>query len=80
LRFARVAALVLLQVGLGALTVLSRKDVPLTTAHVANGALLLAATLVMALSSRRSGVPSPAGPVSDPAPSTLSLRQEPAWK
>jgi heme A synthase len=39
------------QIALGALTVLSRKDVILTTAHVATGALLLGSALVLCLSS-----------------------------
>jgi cytochrome c oxidase assembly protein subunit 15 len=75
------AGLVLLQIALGALTVLSRKDAALTTAHVANGALLLATTLVMFLASRRSTVTRlPAGVRAEPTPQTLSLRQETAWK
>ena len=45
------AGLVLVQIALGALTVLSKKDVVLTTAHVATGALLLGWTLVLCLSS-----------------------------
>ncbi len=71
------AGLVLLQIALGALTVLSRKDVALTTAHVANGALLLATTLILSLASRRSAVRRSAARSEAP---TLSLRQEPAWK
>lgn len=39
------AALVLVQIGLGAATVLSRKDVLVTTAHVACGALVLGTAL-----------------------------------
>jgi cytochrome c oxidase assembly protein subunit 15 len=75
------AGLVLLQIALGALTVLSRKDAAFTTAHVANGALLLATTLVMFLASRRSTVTRlPAGVRAEPTPQTLSLRQETAWK
>jgi cytochrome c oxidase assembly protein subunit 15 len=50
---AAMAGLVVLQIALGALTVLSRKDVVLTTAHVATGALLLGTTLALALASRR---------------------------
>lgn len=41
------------QITLGALTVLSRKDVAITTAHVATGALLLATTLAVGLFSVR---------------------------
>jgi cytochrome c oxidase assembly protein subunit 15 len=47
------AALVLVQIALGAATVLSRKAVPVTTAHVATGALLLGTTLAFTLSSLR---------------------------
>ncbi len=43
-------ALVAVQVTLGALTVLSKKDVVLTTAHVATGALLLGSTLALSVS------------------------------
>ena len=48
--------LVVAQIGLGALTVLSRKAVPLTTAHVATGALLLASTVALGLASLRKPV------------------------
>ena len=44
------AALVPAQVALGALTVLSRKNVAITTAHVATGALLLGTSLALSLS------------------------------
>ncbi|MFY9552204.1 MAG: COX15/CtaA family protein [Thermoanaerobaculia bacterium] len=44
-------ALVIVQIALGAATVLSGKDVILTTAHVATGALLLGSTLALSLSS-----------------------------
>ena len=50
------AALVTLQIGLGAATVLSRKDVLVTTAHVACGALVLGTSLsfgIGALSAER---------------------------
>jgi cytochrome c oxidase assembly protein subunit 15 len=47
------AGLVLFQIGLGALTVLSKKDVLVATAHVVSGALLLGSTLALALASRR---------------------------
>jgi cytochrome c oxidase assembly protein subunit 15 len=43
-------ALVVVQITLGALTVLSRKDVILTTGHVATGALLLGSTLALCVS------------------------------
>jgi len=42
-------ALVLLQIALGAMTVLSRKNVAITTAHVATGALLLGTSLALCL-------------------------------
>jgi cytochrome c oxidase assembly protein subunit 15 len=45
------AALVALQIGLGAATVLSGKDVLVTTAHVATGALILGTTLVFGIAS-----------------------------
>ncbi len=45
------AALVLLQITLGAFTVLSRKAVAVTTAHVATGALLLGVALTFTLAS-----------------------------
>jgi cytochrome c oxidase assembly protein subunit 15 len=47
------ALFVLVQVALGALTVLSRRDVVVTTLHVVVGALVLAASLVLALAARR---------------------------
>jgi cytochrome c oxidase assembly protein subunit 15 len=50
------AALVAVQIGLGAATVLSRKDVLVTTAHVATGALVLGTSLsfgIGALSAER---------------------------
>lgn len=46
-----VAALVALQIALGAATVLSRKDVILTTAHVACGALVLGTALCFGIAS-----------------------------
>jgi cytochrome c oxidase assembly protein subunit 15 len=45
--------LVALQISLGAYTVLSRKAVPVTTAHVAAGALLLGTALAFTLASLR---------------------------
>jgi cytochrome c oxidase assembly protein subunit 15 len=44
-------ALVLAQIALGALTVLSRKNVAITTAHVATGALLLGTSLALSVGS-----------------------------
>lgn len=49
------------QIALGALTVLSKKDVVLTTAHVATGAIVLGLSLALSIASRRT------------APSSLSL-------
>jgi cytochrome c oxidase assembly protein subunit 15 len=46
-------ALVLAQIALGALTVLSRKNVAITTAHVATGALLLGTSVALSLGSSR---------------------------
>ncbi len=56
------AALVLLQVALGALTVLSGKAVAVTTAHVATGALLLGTALTFTLASRTERKPGQARP------------------
>ena len=47
------ASLVAVQIALGAATVLTRKAVPVATAHVATGALLLGAALAFTLGSRR---------------------------
>ena len=49
------AALVAVQIALGAFTVLTRKSVPVTTAHVATGALLLGTALTFTLASRKDG-------------------------
>jgi heme a synthase len=49
------ALLVAVQITLGAFTVLTRKAVPVTTAHVATGALLLGTTLAFTLASRKAG-------------------------
>jgi heme A synthase len=46
-----ICLLTAMQIALGAATVLTRKSVPVTTAHVAAGALLLAGTLALCLSS-----------------------------
>ncbi|MBI3847435.1 MAG: protoheme IX farnesyltransferase [Planctomycetes bacterium] len=69
-------AATLAQLTLGALTVLSRKDVLITTAHVAIGALVLATSFTIALrafASRR-GDPSRvrAAMAAEPAPSLMS--------
>ncbi|HSD09773.1 MAG TPA: COX15/CtaA family protein, partial [Candidatus Binatia bacterium] len=46
------AILVIVQIALGATTVLSRKSVAVTTAHVATGALLLGTSVALAVGSR----------------------------
>jgi heme a synthase len=50
---ALLAALVLLQICLGGLIVLSKKDVAINTAHVVSGAIVLATSLVLTLRSHR---------------------------
>ena len=62
------AGLVAAQAALGALTVLSKKDVILATAHVATGALVLGVSLALSLVSRRT------------ASSFLSLTERPALR
>ncbi len=60
--------LVAAQIALGALTVLSRKAVPVTTAHVATGALLLGCSLALCLGSlKRSAMSSRAAGAGVPA-------------
>jgi len=49
------AALAAVQIALGAFTVISKKAVPVTTAHVATGALLLATALTFTLCSLKAG-------------------------
>jgi cytochrome c oxidase assembly protein subunit 15 len=77
-----VLALVLLQILLGGITVWSRKAVLPTTLHVLNGALILAASLVLALRSSRCvgadrrGVPA-AGRLVHPARAGRSAAGEP---
>jgi cytochrome c oxidase assembly protein subunit 15 len=66
-------ALVLAQIALGALTVLSRKNVAITTAHVATGALLLGTSLALSLlSMSRARAARPA--------EVLVAREALAWK
>ena len=55
------AALVLVQVGLGAWTVLSGRQVAVNTAHVAVGAATLAASIVLSLRVHRGSFPDAAG-------------------
>lgn len=54
---AALAAVVVVQIGLGAATVLTKKAVPIATAHVATGALLLGGALAFALAARRHPAP-----------------------
>jgi cytochrome c oxidase assembly protein subunit 15 len=49
-----IVGLVIVQITLGALTVLSRRDVAINSAHVVCGALVLATSLVITLRSWRS--------------------------
>ena len=79
---AALSGLVVAQIALGALTVLSKKDVILTTAHVATGALVLGVSLVLALAARRTSMLSASASASasrTPA-AAMSLSEEPAWK
>jgi cytochrome c oxidase assembly protein subunit 15 len=64
-------ALVLVQITLGALTVLGGKAPATTTAHVATGALLLAGTFFVLLRARRFTRPAEAGPQPAEAPGAL---------
>ena len=61
--------LLTLQITLGALTVLSRKDVIINTSHVATGALVLATSLVLTLRTHRIrfGTSVPAAPLATAA-------------
>jgi cytochrome c oxidase assembly protein subunit 15 len=65
---AAMCLLVVAQIGLGALTVLSERDVATNTAHLVTGALVLASSLVLslrALRARFSDAPVPASPAPD---------------
>ncbi len=73
--------LVTVQFTLGALTVLSERQVGINTAHVATGAALLAATLVLALRTHRprfsddpTGAPMPAATAVSASPSPEAIR------
>ncbi len=73
--------LVTVQFTLGALTVLSERQVGINTAHVATGAALLAATLVLALRTHRprfsddpAGAPMPAATAVSASPSPEAIR------
>jgi cytochrome c oxidase assembly protein subunit 15 len=76
---AGLCALVAVQIALGALTILSKKDVILTTAHVVTGALVLGTSLVLALASRRTSLVAARKASRTPA-GALTLSEEPAWK
>jgi cytochrome c oxidase assembly protein subunit 15 len=72
--------LVLVQIALGAVTVLTRKAVPVATAHVATGALLLGSALAFSLFARR--VPSESGREARAAsvPAGRRSQEAMAWK
>jgi cytochrome c oxidase assembly protein subunit 15 len=70
------------QIALGALTVLSRKGVAITTAHVATGALLLATSLALSLGSMSRSRASEAPVLKSSGRRSRSERRDPvlAWK
>ncbi|HSS44800.1 MAG TPA: COX15/CtaA family protein [Thermoanaerobaculia bacterium] len=74
---ATLTALVLVQIALGAATVLSRKAVLITTAHVVTGALLLGTALVFTVASLRAGQATERSAAGLPA---LSAKESLAWK
>jgi cytochrome c oxidase assembly protein subunit 15 len=62
---ALLATLVLVQICLGGLIILTKKDVAINTAHVVSGALVLATSLVLTLRSDRVRVPAALSPQLD---------------
>ena len=62
---ALLATLVLVQICLGGLIILTKKDVAINTAHVVSGALVLATSLVLTLRSHRVRVPAALSPQLD---------------
>ncbi len=74
--------LVLAQIALGALTVLSRKNVAITTAHVATGALLMGTALALCLGSLAKASVSRAPVLNSSGRRSRSERRGPvlAWK
>lgn len=74
------ACLALVQIALGAATVLTRKAVPVATAHVVTGALLLGTALAMTLGSRRIPLPGPGRARAQIRPASVPGRGAMAWK
>jgi len=79
------AGLVAVQIALGAATVLTRKAVPIATAHVATGALLLVTALAFTLGARRFPGASRAGllepvPAGGPSSPRATAAEAVAWE
>ena len=77
---AALAGLVLAQIALGAATVLSRKAVPIATAHVATGALLLGTALAFTVGSLRIPLGRSARRQAEAQAATSAGREAIAWK
>jgi heme a synthase len=77
---AALAGLVLAQIALGAATVLSRKAVPIATAHVATGALLLGTALAFTVGSLRIPLGRAARRQAEAQAATSAGREAIAWK
>ena len=77
---AALAGLVLVQIALGAATVLSRKAVPITTAHVATGALLLGTALAFTVGSLRIPLGRPGRQQAEAGAAASAGREAIAWK
>lgn len=77
---AALAVLVLVQIGLGAATVLTQKSVPVATAHVATGALLLGTALAFTLGSRRVPLPRAGHRLAAAVADSALEREALAWK
>jgi cytochrome c oxidase assembly protein subunit 15 len=74
------AAIVAVQIALGAATVLTKKAVPVATAHVATGALLLGTALAFALAARRAPRAEPISRASERVGGAAWAEPETAWK
>jgi cytochrome c oxidase assembly protein subunit 15 len=79
------ASLAAVQIALGAATVLTRKSVPIATAHVATGALLLVTALAFTLGTRRFPGASRAGllepvPAGGPSSPRAAAAEAVAWE
>ena len=74
------AGLVLVQIALGAATVLSRKAVPIATAHVATGALLLGTALAFTVGSLRIPLGRPGRRPAEAGAAASAGREAIAWK